>query len=411
MYNYHVEIIWSANIALFAVIIATSIAIIASLAYKNYTWRKRRSALHKIKNNVYGTVLAHKAASKAVCEPVVTKLTPEQFIDIETNRVIDAGFFNESEQEFLRGCSLTPDMFSKLEKIATTSRSKWQRIEALLALGYTQADSAADILKNSIRSKDKDITYFSMIALGQIKTAQSAKVLLDYLQKVPSSGYKIVSILENFPKEIADEAIKLTDHYDPLVRFWALALLSKLNLSSHIKQIEKLTQDQDVDVRGAACDCLGSSGDKNASQVLLKSMKDDSWLVRNRAVLAYGRLMGDAAMPEISKLIKDSSWSVADAVRDVMTEHIEASLPYIERFLEGGDEIPKKYSVMALENSGYLAKLLNVAVSDGDKGAAIRILKGVINSRARFGLDAAIGHLKPALRAKAVQVIKNIEEA
>ncbi len=223
---------------------------------------------------------------------------------------------------------------------------------------------------------------------------------------------ELISILlENFPKEISGEVIKLSDYYDPLVKYWALTLLSKLEPFAYIKRVEKLTQDRTAEVRAAACDCLGSIGRKDAAPALLRCMKDDSWLVKSRAILAFGKVMRDAALPEATKFINDASWSVLDAVREVMTDHIEASLPYIERFLAGEDEIAKKYSVMALENSGYLTKLLNAAVSEGDNEFAIRLLKGVIRSRARFGLDTAIRHLKPAMRAKALEVLEKLEKA
>lgn len=410
IYNYHADIVWMANIVLLGIITITGFAIFVCVVLNNYLWQRRRRALLKIKKNVYETVLAHKSTSQTVCEPFIMELTPQQFIDIETNRNTGSVFFNDSEQQFFRGCSVRPEMLYKLEKRAMSALNKWRRIEALLALGYTQAASSMEILKRSLSSKDRDVAYFSMISLGQIKTVQSARILLELIQKDPSNGYKIVSILENFPKEISGEVIKLTDYYDPLVKYWALTLLSKLEPSAHIKLVEKLTQDQAAEVRSAACDCLGSLGNKDTAPALLRCMKDDSWLVRSHAVLAFGKIMGDAALPEAAKLINDASWSVLDAVREVMTDHVEASLPYIERFLTGEDEIAKKYSVMALENSGYLAKLLNAVVSGEDKDLAMRLLKGIIKSRMRFGLGSAISHLKPSTRDKILEVIEMIDK-
>lgn len=410
MYDYHADIVWSVNIALVGINMITAVAIFASALFKDYLWQRRQRALLKIKKNVYEIVLAGESTSRAVSRGFVCDLTPQQFIDIETNRMMDSAFFNDSEQQFFRSCSIDPEMLSKFEKIAVTARNKWHRIEAILALGYTHAKSSMGILGSSLLNNDKDVAYFSMISLGQMKTIQSAEILLELILKDPSNGYKVISILEDFPKEISGAVIKLTEHYDPLVKYWALRLLSKLEPSSYIKQLERLTQDESAEVRSTACDCLGSIGSRDASPALLKCMKDDSWLVRSHAVLAYGKVLGDSALPEVSKLINDASWSVLDAVREVMTSHIKASLPYIERFLASEDEIAKKCSVIALENSGYLAKLLNIAVSEGDKDAAICLLRGVISSRYRFGLDAAISHLNPAMRAKALEAMESTEK-
>jgi len=411
MYNYHTDLIWTVNIALAGIIISISFIIVAGVIFKNFLWWRHRRALLSIKKNVHAILTSDDPALQIASKQYILGFSPQQFIDIETNRVIDAVFFNDSEQQFLRSCYVRPEMLSKLEKIAKCSRDKWRRIEALLALGYTQAISSIGILKSSLLNKDKDVAYFSLIALAQIKTVQSARILLDLIRKDPSNGYKIVSILESFPKEIADEVIDLADYYDPLVKYWALTLLSKIDPAIHIKRIEKFTRDETAEVRAAACDCLGNIDSKNVAPVLLGCMKDDSWLVKSHAILAFGKTMGDEALSEVTKLINDASWSVVDAVREVMTDHIEASLPYIERFLNSKDEVAKKCSVMALENSGYLTKLLNTAVSAEDDGFAIRLVKAVIRSRASHGINAAIGHLKPSMRAKALEILENIEEA
>ncbi len=411
MYSYHADIVWQANAALLVMIIIISITIFACSLFKDLLWKRRRHALRNLKNNVYEIILAHKTASQAACESFIVDLTPQQFIDIETNRNIRAAFFNNSEQQFFRSCSIRPEMLSKLKKTARASRNKWRRIEALIALGYTQTNSAMRTLKVSLSDKDKDVAYYSMVSLGQIKNAQSARTLLELLQKDPSNAYRIVSILENFPEEVSDEVIKLTYYYDPLVKYWALVLLSKLNSSSHVARVEELTQDHAAEVRAAGCDCLGRGINKDAAPALIRCMKDDSWLVRRHAVLAFEKVMGDAALPEVIKHINDASWSVLDAIKEVMANHIEASLPYIERFLDGEDEIAKKYSVIALDNSGYLVKLLNDAVSGGNKDSSIRLLKGVIRSRVSFSLDSAIRRLDPAIRGRVIDVLERLEKA
>ena len=409
MYNYHADIVWSVNAMLIGMIVVTSIVIFASVVVKDYFWQARRRALVNIKKDVYEMVLAGKQSSEAVCRVFTAAITPQQFIDITTNRSIGAAFFNDSEQQLLKNCFVNPEEVARLEKIAITSRNKWRRVEAIICLGYTQTLAAMNILKDSLSSKDNDVSYFSMVSLGQIKTVESARILINFLKKDSSVSYKIVSILENFPKDISDDVIKLTEYHDSVVRIWAVKLLSKFTTDQHISKIEKLTHDSSDEVRAASCDCLGSLGSKEVKQALLRCLKDDSWRVRQHAVLALSKVMGDAALPEVIKLINDASWAVVDAVRDVMTDHIEAALPYIERFLDGENEIAKKYSVLALENSMYLSKLLKDALSSDNKDFAIRLLKGVMRSRSHAGLDAALNNLDPTLRAKALELLVKSE--
>ena len=405
MYSYHADIVWSVNAVLLGMLMVTSVVIFACVAVKDHLSQVRRRALVNIKKNVYEMVLADRKNSEAVCQSFTATITPKQFIDIATNRSIDAAFFNDSEQQFLKGCFVNPEEVARLEKIATTARNKWHRIEAILCLGYIQTQDAMDILKNSLSSKDNDISYFSMVSLGEIRKVESARILLSFLKKNTSAGYKIVSILQSFPKDICEDVISLMDYHDTVVRVWGVRLLSKFVTDKHITKLGKLTHDVSDEVRSAACDCLGDLGNEEANPTLLKCLKDDSWRVRRHAVLALSKVMGDAALPEVIKLINDASWAVVDAVRDVVTGHIKPALPYIERFLEGEDEIAKKYSVLALESSGYLGKLLNDLLSVDDKEPAIRLLKGVMISRSHAGLDAALNDLDPALRDKALELL------
>lgn len=409
MYNYYIDIIWTINAVLFGIVVLTCIVIALTAALKNYLWEKRRRGLLDIKKDVYEFVLSHKDSSSAVCPSFINNVTPQQFIDIRTNRHIDSAFFNESEQELLKHCFIKPDELTRLEDAALSSGNKWRKIEAILCLGYAQARGAIDVLKKTILSKDRDVSYFSVVSLGQIKTVQAAGALLDFLKKDPSNSYKIVSILETFPEDIAGDVAKLTDYHDPLVRYWALRLLSKFTPSGHIRKLEKLSEDMVPEIRAAACDCLGSAGGTGVKPALIRRLKDENWLVRSRAVYSLDKAMKDAAVPDIISLMDDPSWVVLDAVKSVMTNHIEASMPHIEKFLAGDYELAKKYSVLALQDSGQIDKLLKGALSG--KTDAVRLLKSIVRSKFHSGLDAALGALDSAAREKALEILMKTEGA
>lgn len=349
MFNYHADIVWTINKVLFGSLVLTGAVIFFYSVFRERLRERRRQGLLKIKNNIYEMVLSGKSSSGAVCHPAFAEITPRQFIDIATNRSIDSAFFNDSEQQLLKSCFKEPGRITELKKAAGGSTNKWRKIEAMLCLGYSQAEPAIDVLDKALSNRDEDISYFAMISLAQIKTVRSARAILRFLRNRPFNGYKIVSILESFPKEIADEVIELTDDRDPGVRLCAVKVLSKLASRRHMVRIEKLTRDASAEVRAGACDCLGSMGEEGAKDALRRCLKDDSWLVRRYAVSGLAGAIGDDAVPEVINLINDASWSVVDAVKDVMSEHLKAALPYMEKFMAGEDYIPKKYSIMALE--------------------------------------------------------------
>lgn len=285
-----------------------------------------------------------------------------------------------------------------------------EKIEAMLSLGYIKAREAMGVLEEALFSKDKDVVYFAIISLGQIKTVEAARMLLKVLIKDPSNSYKIVSILQDYPAEIVDDIIKLVDYHDPQVRYWIAVLLSKFSPGQYVKKIEMLTQDSSPDVRSAACKCLGAIGSAEAQEALKMCLEDDNWQVRREAILALSKIMKDAVIPRIIRFINDASWSVVDAVKEAMTAHIEASLPYIEKFLAAEDEIPKKYSIYALQDSGYLDKLLAELLSGKPGSMAVNLLKGIVRSKTHYGLDAAIARLAPEEQNKALEMLIEIRK-
>ena len=352
-YNYYGNIVWIVDWVLLIIIAITAGAALLYAMTKNYLWEKRRRGLLYIKRNVYELLLAGSHPSDSACQLFIASITPQQFIDIVTNRSKDAVFFNEAEQKFLKHCFVTPQQLARLERIASHSINKWLRIEAMLCLGYTQKEEAVDMIKRSLSSGDRDIAYFSMISLGHIRTVGSGRALLKRLKKDTLNSYKIISILEGFPESITRDVAELTGDRDPAVRRNAAMLLSKFDTSHYAKELKRLVRDDSPEVRAAACDCLAAdrSDKAGAAKMLKECLKDGNWLVRARAVFALERLMGAKAVDEVMDMMNDASWSVLDALRSVMIAHIEAAIPYIEKFLAGDYDIAKKYAIAALQGA------------------------------------------------------------
>ncbi len=413
MYNYHTDLVWLIDRALLCFLILLGIYIIIYAVIKEHFGGMRRRALVSIKKNLYKLALSGQTPSEKTCPLAVSDSTIQQFLDIEANRLREVLFFDEPEQKLFKDCFATPDKIAKIENIAKRSTNKWHRVEAIISLGYAQDVSAIGILEKILLDKDEDVSYFSMVALGQIKTASSAKILIGLLKKRPTARYKIASILENFPPATIYEVIELADDPDPSVRFWAMKLISKLKPESYIKKVEALTDDESGDVRAAACECLGSLEKRAAKVALLKCLKDRIWFVRMHAARALSKILGKECIPYVIDLIKDNSWYVIDTVKHIMAEHIETALPYIEESLYGEDEIAKRTSIESLEVSGYVKKLLYDSFSeDNDRSSrALRILEGMIKSDAHFGLERALSNLEEAPRNKFFEIIKNIDKA
>ena len=354
-HNYHTDLVIKIDFVLLLASILLTIIIILYSAAREYRDRRRRRGLLNIKKNVYEMALSGR---EDLCIPAASGASAQQFLDVATNRLREVVFFNSEEQEIFKHCFITPERIAEFERIAKVSGNKWRRIEAILALGYTHAESAVDSLEETLHSKDDDMSYFSVIALGQIRTAKSAKALLEVAKMSSFARYKIAAVLEGFPAQTAEEIIALKTDADPALRVWALNLLSKFRPARFRGEIEDMTGDASADVRAAACYCLGELGGHESKKALLKCLSDDFWLVRANAVMALSKVMGADCLPEIVNLINDGSLSVIESVKNVMALHIEKSLPYVEKIFRGEDGLAKKVATEALEQAGYDPKTL-----------------------------------------------------
>lgn len=413
MYNYYTDLIWLIDKTLLGVALSGGLLIILYAMVKEYHWKKRRAALLNIKRNVYELVLSgQKAGNQACLPPSISGLTPQQFLDVTTNRNREAVFFNEAEQKLLKGCFISPKKLAEIEKIALFSWNKWRRIEAILTLGYAQAISSVNTLKKTINHKDPDIVYFSIIALGQIKEEVTAKALLSFVKKRKFYRYRLFSLLEDFPPGIAEEVITLTRSLDPGVRSWAIRLICRLKALRYSEAIEELARDKSAEVRASACDCLGEFGKKSSAAAIARCLTDDSWMVRVSAVGAFFKVLGKEALPEIMRKINDGSLSVIESVKSLITGNIEVCLPYVERFLLGNDEIARRVAVEALEASGYVLKLLKDMASsqEKDKIMAERLMRGLIASRAYAGLAGSLLSLPADERGSLLNMIRKTDQ-
>lgn len=410
MYNYYTDTILKIDIALICIIVLLGFIIVIYSAVQQGGRGRRSRALFAIKKNVYELVLSGRKITDKAQLSVIAGASTRQFLDIVTNKNRGAVFFNESEQKIFMEYFLTPEKILAIEKMAGNRANKWRRIEAIMALGYTSVASSAETLEKTLHDKDEDIAYFSIIALGQLKTARSAEILLDFLQKKRFCRYKIASVLEGFPGGISDQLAVLLDDKDEDVRLWAMKILSKFRPQKYVKKIEAFTEDRSADMRADACDCLGEIKDKTSAPAVKKCLGDDTWFVRMKAVRALSSILGEKSIPEIKDMINDGSLSVIDSVKSVMAEHIEASLPYLEGFLRGKDELAQKIAAEVLELRGYVSRFFKdiLAATEGN-ARAMKFLECLVKSKAHAGLEAALISLEDGERSRIMEIIKVID--
>lgn len=411
MQNYYSGLVLKIDALLLAILFLLSLAIIVYLFARDFLAKLRKNRLIAIKNNIYELLLSKPGQN--TCPKDVVKITSKEFIDIVTNRSREAAFFNQNEQEYIRHCYINQNNILKIQRVARKSKNKWHRIEAMLALSFTEAPCALALFEKGIFDRDTDISYFSMLSLGRVKTNLSLKILLAFMKKNPKSIQKVAAMLETFPASACEEIIKLADDKNPEIRFWVLKLLSRLNPGGYFEKIKSLSLDKYPNVRAIACECLGNIAAKEAQEILIRCLKDESWLVRSHAVKALSNLMGKESVKYIVGLLSDNSLNVIGIVKEALISQIDTALPYLEKILMSSqDDLAKRIVVEILATGDYTEKIIRSAALEETSLASseMNLLAALMSSGAYYSIEAAFLVLNAQERENALIRLREINE-
>jgi len=407
--NYHADIVWEIDKYLLILCVTLAISVVLYAAVKEFWDGRKARKLERVGKNLHHLVFSRLEKRSPGDLTGVGKVTPLEFLELLKNekKIVS----NEAAEKLKRYFTEAVD-FSKTVKIAKKSRNKWRRIEALISLGYVGGAEVMDVIRNSLRDKDEDVAYFSMLALGKIKTQESARILLAATRDRIFDGNRIISILEDFPPFVIDEAAKALGHPDPLIRFWAVKLLTHFRPQHLSENIQKLIGDESSQVRAAVCECLGKIGARESAEAVGQCLHDPVWFVRRRAIKALSRLVGAECIPEIVGFLADENMMIRDGVKKAMAHDILASLPYIARGFQEGQLSLKKDYAEVVETSGYLTVLFSDLLygEAPAKDKARSLLKGVLSSGAHVGIEGLLSGFEKESRAAILLEIAKIDE-
>lgn len=410
MYDYHIGLAWEIDKLLFVISLIISLFVILYTSIHDLFKKIRARQLALLKKKLEDTAASAKGVPIERCNLLISKMAALEIVDILKER--EPSLPKELQLD-LRACFVAEGKIAEIKKIASHPGNKWRRIHSIISLGYSKDASILPILKDGLLDKDEDVSYFSMLALGRIKSAPAAGILLDYLSGHIHSGQEVASILESFSPIICDEVVKLTNNPGPKVRFWAVKILSKLKPHQHIKKITELLKDGSADVRAASCECLGEIGSPEDKTALRDCLKDQVWFVKMHAVRALHKILGPLAIPEVIPLIRDNNWLIRDSVKQALKAHIDASLPSIEELMRASEDQVKADCIEVLEESGFLEALFKDIFSQDEKlrQKSRQILeKSIIHPRAHLGLESIIGGLSEDRQKEIFKIIADINK-
>lgn len=320
----------------------------------------------------------------------------------EDGKVIPTQFRHDLQDSIIGSPQL-----AHVKRIAQKSQDAWKRIEAIYILSLLSPDTALEILKKTIKNKNTNIRYFSLLALGAIKNKESATLLLENLNNPVFGCHKIISLLENFPDDIAEEVIKKTSDPDPVVRAGCVQLLNQFTKKQYFEKIKELTYDVSSEVRAAACECLGGYNNLEAREPLLKCLNDNAWLVKIQAARSLDKLFDKEYLNEISQLLKTEEWFLKETVKDIMLRHFNDALPQIEQFMHSEDETIRRDCVEILENANYITAIFENLLHNTSTSivAQLRLLKMIVKTQAHLGIENALNTFGKIENEKILKII------
>lgn len=409
MKEYYFNLVRNIDAILIALTVFLSIAIIIYAAINEWFMGIRYRRLSRIISDLQKIALKGNEAIVNECALLIKHTTSlELFRVFSRKRNNPSGRFLKQFTE----CINNSAKITEIERIARKSISKWRRIEGIIMLGYLNSPNALGILNQALYNRDNDIAYFSLVSLGHIKNKESAKILLANINNKKFNSYKIASILEHFPPDIAEILIKSLEDQDENLRLWSIRLLSRFKPRECAKRISDFIADSSADIRAAACECLGEIAAGGFNEAIRKCLNDNIWYVRLKAVIAIEKILGAKSITDIAPLLKDRHWFLREKVKEIMIKHFFKSIVFIKRLLLEENQDVKQSCVEIMDGSGYRNKILNDIVSGDIKtqDKARLWLKAMIKAGAHFGLEGILSKYSPDMRQKILNAIAAVDK-
>lgn len=233
---------------------------------------------------------------------------------------------------------------------------KWRRIAALRALARSRHPAARWSLRRALADSDRDVAGAAVRALGDVADDWAVDLLVQALRENRSSRALAAAQLERRPAELDGFLASMVTDPDPAVRFWGATLLAARPDSAH-DALLALARDDDPNVRAAATESLGVTGQRGALAAVKERLDDEAWFVRVHACRALGELGSPADAPTLAAMLGDTWWWVRaaakDALRGLGISVAGALIPH----LESGDGFVRNGAAEVLQDIGFLDAL------------------------------------------------------
>ncbi len=230
------------------------------------------------------------------------------------------------------------DAFARLLPLLADPSPKVRRA-VIAGLGRELLTRQPDVLMQALQDPDLRVRAEAALFLAQSTDPETAKALLSLLEgdELPVRLSALRGLAEVGCGPLLPQVLELARSSDVVeVRRAALAAVGRSGRPEGQRALVEALEDRHWEIRSAAIDLMGSSGDRRFIPVLLRELeRDPDLLVKQTVVQALTRLEAIEAVPRLLHYLTDSG--LKDAAFAFFTSLGRAHVPLIEHEAQSVD--------------------------------------------------------------------------
>ncbi|MGN6798309.1 MAG: HEAT repeat domain-containing protein [Gaiellaceae bacterium] len=212
------------------------------------------------------------------------------------------------------------------------------RSHALRVLTRGGSTFAFRLLRSALDSEQEEVRAAIVAIAAEQQTPAADDLLLKILVEGSHPRSRTATELAPRAPRLAADLMKLTDHPEPEVRYWALMLLREAPGKPGVKATAvRCSTDPSGTVRSAAARLLGATRATDVDRVLRALLADEIFFVRAHTARAVGEVGAEGLADEVATLLADTSWWVRAAAKESLFLLGDSGLEAATEMLQAAD--------------------------------------------------------------------------
>ena len=237
--------------------------------------------------------------------------------DLSKRRLRGVALGTRSPASSIAARALVHDDYAALLRCTLAGVRKAARLRALTILVRSDSPRAVSLLRAAVADMDMSIVASAVRLTSELSSRAADILLLDVLVEGSHPRSRTATELEPRSDRIRNDLLKLAEHPEAGLRFWAVTLLGREPEDASVASAVALrASDLDPSVRAAAAEGLGKVEREISGPILLRMLDDSVFYVRAHAARGIGEAKLDQLAGDVVPLLADANWWVRAAAKE-----------------------------------------------------------------------------------------------